>query len=192
MENDTNWGTFRTPAGEEAVWYNVGKATPDEIELAKAKAQALSAARTDTKPSNPKDLIGSNKVPMSLVPGTTMAYLALGHMEGDLKYGRSNWREAGVRALIYLDALYRHVEKYKAGEWEDPDTTVPHLANALTCLSIIVDAHECGKLIDDRPKQAPVASMIDRFGEKVKFLREKFKASRPVDYLFTGPKQREE
>lgn len=169
----------------------MGKDTESYILNELERAGRIERVMFDSKPSNPKDLIGSNKVPMSLIPGTTMAYLALGHMEGDLKYGRVNWREAGVRALIYLDALYRHVEKYKAGEWEDPETHVPHLANALTCLSIIVDAHECGKLIDDRPKQAPVGAMIERFGAVVKHLREKFKAARPTDYLHDGPKQRE-
>ncbi|HVI40385.1 MAG TPA: dATP/dGTP diphosphohydrolase domain-containing protein, partial [Anaerovoracaceae bacterium] len=121
-----------------------------------------------SKPTNPKDIIGTDKVPLNLVPGTTMAYLALGHLEGHLKYGRSNWREAGIRMSIYLDALQRHVKKMEdGGEWEDPVTKVPHLANAITCLSIIIDAYECDKLVDDRPKSAPTASVIDRFSEKV-------------------------
>src|SRR5882724_2517752 len=119
------------------------------------------------KPSNPKDIIGSNKLPMGLVPATTKAYLALGHAEGHIKYGLVNWREAGVKASIYLDALERHIEKWKNGEEEDPETTVPHLANALACISIIVDAKECGKLIDDRPKSAPIGGLIDRFSLKL-------------------------
>lgn len=134
------------------------------------------------KPSNPKDIIGSDKVPLSLVPGTTKVYLALGHLEGMLKYGMVNWRECGVRTGIYLDALERHIEKFKNGEWADKDTQVPHLANALACLSIIVDAYECGKLIDDRPKSAPVASLIDRMSGTVKHLRELFKDKTPHHY----------
>jgi hypothetical protein len=145
----------------------------------------------ESKLSNPKDLIGSDKVPLSLVPGTTKAYLALAHLEGDIKYGRSNWREAGVRTSIYLDALERHIEKFKAGEWEDATTRVPHLANALACISIIVDAHECGKLNDDRPKSAPVPAVIDRLSGVVKHLKDLFKGSKPVDHLIGGPKQRE-
>lgn len=143
------------------------------------------------KPSNPKDVIGSNKVPLGLVPGTTMAYLSVGHLEGDLKYGRTNWREAGVRTMIYIDACLRHVEKFKDGEWEDPDTKVPHLANALACLSIIVDAYHSDKLIDDRPKSAPTAAVIDKLGEAVMQLKEKYKDKKPVDYFIDGPKQRE-
>lgn len=136
----------------------------------------------DTKLSNPKDLIGSDKLPLDLVPGTTKAYLTLGHLEGLLKYGQVNWRETGVRMSIYLAALERHLEKLKGGEWADPTTTVPHLANAITCLSIIIDAHECGKLIDDRPKAAPVAALVDRLGDTVKHLKSLFKEHRPIHY----------
>jgi hypothetical protein len=137
---------------------------------------------TEPKPSNPKDIIGSDKLPLSLVPDTTIAYLTLGHLEGMLKYGLVNWRECGVRTSIYLDALARHVAKFKSGEWADPETRVPHLANALACLSIIVDAHECGKLIDDRPKPAPVAPLIDRSGGIVKHLKALFADRNPHHY----------
>lgn len=147
----------------------------------------------DTKPTNPKDLIGSDKLPLDLVPDTTLAYLTLGHLEGHLKYGLVNWRETGVKMSIYLGALNRHVAKLKAGEWEDPKTQVPHLANALACLSIIVDAHEHGKLVDDRPQtiEGVIPNLIDRFSEKVIHLKKLFGASKPTDYFLGGPKKRE-
>jgi len=156
----------------------------------------------EQKPSNPKDLIGTNKVPLGLVPDTTKVLLALGHLEGNLKYGLVNWREAGVRFSIYIDALERHVAKLKAGEWADPITMVPHLGNAMACLSIITDAVYAGKLIDDRPmttmgfKQASlpgqmsVPELIDSAVIIVKHLRELFGDSKPIDYFIDGPKQR--
>lgn len=134
------------------------------------------------KLSNPKDMIGSDKVPMSLVPATTKAYLAIGHLEGMLKYGLVNWREAGVRVSIYLDALERHLAKWQNGEWRDEKTTVPHLANAIACLSIIIDAYECGKLVDDRPKQAPVTKTIDDLTVTVKHLKSIFGDCNPKHY----------
>lgn len=145
----------------------------------------------EMKASNPKDIIGSTKVPLGLVPPVTSAYLALAHLEGDLKYGRVNWREAGVRTMIYIDACKRHVDKFRDGEWADPVTKVPHLANALTCLSIIVDAYHSGKLVDDRPKSAPSAQVIDELGEIVMHLKELHKDKKPVDYFIDGAKQRE-
>lgn len=141
-----------------------------------------------TKPSNPKDLIGSTKLPLSLVPGTSKAYQALGHLEGMLKYGLVNWRECGVRASIYMDALERHYEKFKNGEWEDPQTLVPHLGSMLACIGIIVDAYECGKLVDDRPKQAPVGPMIDRMEANVRHLHEMFKDKAPHHYTHEAQK----
>jgi hypothetical protein len=100
---------------------------------------------------NPKDVVGSRKLPLHLVPEITKAYLALAHGEGALKYGPYNWRESGVKVSTYVSALGRHVGKYVEGEWADPQTHVPHLASALACLSIIVDAKAAGVLIDDRP-----------------------------------------
>lgn len=140
------------------------------------------------KLSNPKDIIGSDKLPLSLVPDTTKAYLALGHLEGMLKYGMCNWRHAGVRFSIYLDALERHIAKLRNGEWEDPATKVPHLSNALCCLSIITDAYECGKLIDDRPMSAPVAQVIDRMSDNVKHMKELFKECKPYHYTIKDTK----
>ena len=155
------------------------------------------------KPTNPKDMIGITKVPMSLPPETTLAYLAIGHLEGDLKYGRVNWREAGVRTSVYLDALQRHLLKFKSGEWEDPHTKVPHLANALACISIIIDSAYSGKLTDDRPQPVDgvkenalptpmsAADLIDSFSEKVQHLQRLFGEKKPTDYFIGGPKERE-
>jgi hypothetical protein len=145
------------------------------------------------KPTNPKDLIGSNKLPLDLVPATTKAYLALGHLEGHSKYGKVNWRETGVKISVYIAAMNRHLDKMMdGGEWADPVTKVPHIANAITCLSIIIDAYEAGALIDDRPKSNPgIPDMIDKFSEVVTHLRDLFKDKKPIDYLIGGPKERE-
>lgn len=155
------------------------------------------------KPSNPKDLIGSNKLPLGLVPTITKALTALGLLEGHLKYGLVNWREAGVRFSIYKDALERHMEKLAGGEWADPTTKVPHLGNAMACLTIIADAVYAGKLIDDRPKptsgyvespDVPTvmsnAEIIDSFSEIVIHLKKLYGDRTPTDYYISGPKER--
>jgi hypothetical protein len=144
----------------------------------------------ETKQTNPKDIIGSDKVPMGLVPAITIAYAALGHLEGNLKYGLVNWREAGVRTSIYIDACLRHIEKFKEGEWADKITQVPHLANALACISIIIDAYHAGKLNDDRPKPTEASKVIDGLADVVKHLKNLHKDMRPTDYFIDGPKQR--
>lgn len=142
------------------------------------------------KPSNPKDMIGTDKVPLSLVPATALAYQAVAHLEGNLKYGLVNWREAGVRTSIYIDALQRHCAKFVNGEWEDPETHVPHLASMGACINIIIDAYESGKLIDDRPKSAPANKVIDRLSGVVKHLRQIFADKNPIHYTIGGPKRK--
>lgn len=104
----------------------------------------------DTKLSNPKDLIGSDKLPLHLWPETASALGCLALLDGALKYGRSNWRAVGVRASIYVDAAKRHLNKWFEGETVDPDSGLPHLAHALACLAIVIDAEVAGKLTDDR------------------------------------------
>lgn len=104
----------------------------------------------DLKPTNPKDLIGSDKLPFHLWPETATALGALALLEGASKYGRANWRVAGVRASIYLDAARRHLAAWFEGENADPDSGVDHLGHVLACIAIVVDARAAGKLTDDR------------------------------------------
>lgn len=104
----------------------------------------------DFKLSNPKDSIGSDKLPLHLVPASLRAYCALGLLEGACKYGRANWRATGVRASIYYDAAGRHLDAWFEGQTHDPVTGIPHLANAVACLAILIDAGEADMLIDDR------------------------------------------
>jgi hypothetical protein len=109
-----------------------------------------SVAAAATKPTNPKDAIGSDKLPLHLWPSTATALGCLGLLDGALKYGRSNFRAIGVRASIYYDAARRHLDAWFEGENTDPDSGLPHHAHALACLAILVDAEAVGKLTDDR------------------------------------------
>lgn len=125
-----------------------------------------------SKASNPKDIIGSGKLPLELVPDTLVAHASLAFLEGALKYGRFNWRIAGVRASIYRAAAQRHLAKWWNGEWADAKTGVPHLASAIACLGIILDALEADKLTDDRPPSLPYFSgMTDSMSEDVARLK---------------------
>jgi hypothetical protein len=119
------------------------------------------------------------KTPMHLVPGSAKAYLAMAFLEGALKYGKYNWRRAGVRNSIYLDAMERHYEKYKNGENLDEQTKVPHLASIMACCAIILDADLCGKLTDDRPPAADVSGLLDNLTEHVAYLKDVFKDHNP-------------
>ena len=103
------------------------------------------------KATNPKDAIATDKAPLHLVPASFKAYTATALAEGALKYGAWNWRAAGVRASVYVSALQRHLDKWFNGEDIDPDTGVPHLANAAACLAVLIDSDVQGSMTDDRP-----------------------------------------
>lgn len=136
----------------------------------------------DAKLTNPKDLIGSDKLPLHLVPDTISVLAATAFLEGALKYGQFNWRIAGVRSSIYISALERHTRKYKNGEDSDPKTRVHHLASVIACAGIMLDAELLGKLNDDRPPRAPMTKLIDDLEATVVHLKQMFEDHDPYHY----------
>lgn len=104
------------------------------------------------KESNPKDAIGVTKVPYSTLSGPVIAEMAVGMLEGALKYGRHNYRAIGVRASVYYDATRRHLDGWWEGEDIDPDSGLSHITKALTSLAVLRDAMIRGKMEDDRPQ----------------------------------------
>ena len=131
------------------------------------------------KSTNPKDLIGSDKLPLHLFPSTAIAYGTLALLDGALKYGRGNWRSAGVRASIYYDACLRHITKWFEGQDNDTDSGLPHLAHALACLVILIDAKEAGKLKDDRMYKGGYIKTLESITPLVKKLKELHKEKTP-------------
>jgi hypothetical protein len=141
---------------------------------------------TDIKPTNPKDLIGSGKLPLHLWPVTATALGSLGLLDGMLKYGRSNFRAVGVRASIYYDAASRHLNAWFEGEAVDPDSGLPHLAHALACLAIIVDAEAAGKLNDDRMHPGGYRELINSLTPHVARLKAVHADKSPTHYIIEG------
>lgn len=134
----------------------------------------------ETKPSNPKDSIGATKAMCGLVPDIPDEYLAF--LEGALKYGRFNWRAAGVRTSIYHDAIERHLKKWWNGENADKKTKVKHLLSIIACAKILLDAERCGKLTDDRPPSVDLEPGFDESDKIAAHLREVFKDYNPKQW----------
>lgn len=126
------------------------------------------------KDTNPKDRMATTRLDLSLLPATARAYGALAMTEGDLKYGGYNYRVSGVKASIYYSAAGRHLDKWFNGEWADKNTEVPHLASALACIGVLIDAIECKKLNDDRPPKCDIAALLDTMEQKVAHLQKTF------------------
>jgi hypothetical protein len=152
------------------------------------------AIDTTAKPSNPKDIIGSDKIPYHLWPETATILGSLGLLDGALKYGRSNWRECGVKISIYVDALRRHTDAFFEGEDIDPDSGIPHYAHMLACLAILVDADANGKLVDDRQYNPTngYRKFIDKMTAHVKRMKQKYHDKHPKHYTIAdNPKPKE-
>jgi hypothetical protein len=104
-------------------------------------------------PNDPKGAAGAKKVPMWLLPPYALQQTAWVHKLGSEKYGPYNWRENSVCASTYISAIMRHLDAWRDGEDIDPESGVTHLAHIAASCNILMDAHQCSKLIDDRSKQ---------------------------------------
>lgn len=135
----------------------------------------------EKKQTNPKDAIGSTKSPVSNIPTNVLAEVGLALLEGEIKYTRYNWREAGARASIYYDALFRHfcLRWWNEHEELDPESGVHHISKAIACLIILRDAQMNGVLVDDRPPKSEQFS--DLFNEQSKDIIEKYKKNEPEE-----------
>jgi hypothetical protein len=141
------------------------------------------------KNTNPKDAIGCNKIPLHLFPETATIYGALALLDGMLKYGRANWREAGVRASIYYDACRRHLNAWFEGEDIDPDSGLPHLAHAIACVAILIDAQSANHLKDDRMYPGGYRTLINTMTKEVVRLKEVHKEKNPKHWTIADKKE---
>lgn len=137
------------------------------------------------KPSNPKDIIGANKLPLHLWPETATALGSLALLDGALKYGRSNFRVVGVRATIYTDACKRHINAWLEGEEVDPESGIDHLGHALACIGLLVDARAAGKFTDDRLFPGGYRKLVDELTPHVARLKARHANRRPKHYTIT-------
>jgi hypothetical protein len=138
-----------TPVEQElAAGYVEAAGGEDAIQ---AEIAERASRETLVKQSNPKDAIGSLKVPYHLLPAPVIAEMALGMLEGACKYGAFNYRVIGVRFSVYYSACRRHLDAFLEGEDIDPDSQLSHITKAITSLVVIRDAMIRGKMHDDRP-----------------------------------------
>lgn len=118
------------------------------------------------KLTNPKDAVGVKKVSMSCVPSPVIMEMALGMMEGARKYGRHNYRIAGVRASVYYDASMRHLMDWWEGKDIDPASGLSHVTKAMTALCVLRDAMLNDKWNDDRPPKTVNQDWVDDYNTK--------------------------
>lgn len=107
------------------------------------------------KDTNPKDAVGSKKARwFSYVPLRVLIGVGLAMFEGARKYGRHNYRAAGVRASVYVDAAAGHMMSWFEGEDIDPDSGLNHIDKAIASLVVLRDGMYEGNFVDDRAPSA--------------------------------------
>lgn len=126
--------------------------------------------------TNPKREFGLQKVPMRAVPPAVLAEVGVAMLEGELKYGRYNFRATKIQATDYYDSTQRHLMDWFEGEDIDPKSQLSHITKAIAGLVVLRDAQIQGMFIDDRPPssrvpalarlEALVAELYERYDEK--------------------------
>lgn len=79
----------------------------------------------------------NNKLRYSLIPPIAMRELAKVLTYGAKKYKPNNWQKVDDLER-YVDALYRHLEAWRSGETNDPESGLSHLSHAITNISFLL------------------------------------------------------
>jgi len=161
--------------------YDADGELSEELRKALDMGSATPMPEPEDSIENPKDIVGTGKLPLHLWPTTATAMGSVALLNGALKYGRSNWRKVGVRASIYVDACQRHLSAWFEGEEQDEEG-VPHLGAALACLAILVDCEAAGLLRDDRQYPGGHRETMRRLTENVDRLRQLHADRNPKHY----------
>jgi hypothetical protein len=133
-----------------------------------------------TKETNPKDAVGTKKWRQySVVPMTVIWELGVAMLEGARKYGRHNYRVAGVRASVYVDAAKGHIDSYWEGQDTDPDSGLHHITKAIASLTVLRDAMIQKKYIDDRPPATDMDEFAAELQARVDEIFERYPVAKP-------------
>ena len=120
------------------------------------------------KDTNPKDAVGIKKWRQyCTVPTTIIWELGVAMLEGARKYGRHNYRVAGVRASVYVDAAKGHIDQWWEGEDLDTDSKLNHIVKAMASLAVLRDAMIQNKWVDDRPPKTDLDKLRAELQEAV-------------------------
>jgi hypothetical protein len=136
------------------------------------------------KPTNPKDAVGIRKAGLSVVPANVLLELSVAMTEGAAKYGRHNWRKAGVRASVYYDAAMRHLMCWWEGEDIDPDSGLSHVTKAIASLTVLRDAQMQGMWTNDRPPSSDlIRARLLHLNELTGHILDRHADKKPTDVL---------
>lgn len=165
---------------DDASWAeHVGEVTREKIDgMSREEIEAVGKPFTEyvwdgakgSKDSNPKEAFGSRKAGLSTVSTQVKYEIGLAMLEGALKYGRHNYRIAGVRGSTYYDACGRHMDAWWEGEDIDPHSgaKLHHITKAIAGLTVLRDSILAGNWTDDRPPRIEPRDWMEQYNEEAK------------------------
>lgn len=85
----------------------------------------------------------SGKTRLDLIPCSLIDGVGRVLTFGAQKYEADNWRKFTPRQVKEcIGSAMRHIEKYRQGNWLDPESGLPHLAHAAANLGFILELHK--------------------------------------------------
>lgn len=84
----------------------------------------------------------TGKLEWHLMPWNALREVVRVLMYGKSKYGENNWRYLDKPDRRYLNAAIRHLEAHMSGEYQDPESGLPHLAHAACSLLFLLAFRE--------------------------------------------------
>ncbi len=115
---------------------------------------------------NPKDIAGSLKPDLSLIPPSAQIVESLALAYGAAEYGRLNWRKERIRITRYIAAMLRHIAAFNDGEDFDPKSGVSHLGHIRATAGIMIDALSLNCAIDDRGTEGRASELLTQYTRK--------------------------
>jgi hypothetical protein len=110
---------------------------------------------------NPKTVHGISKPGIEGVPVAPLFMVGEVMRLGIRKYGLTNWRHDPISASVYYNAAMRHIMSWWDGDNLDFESQQSHLAHAVACLLILMDARLSDDLNDDRPSAGLTATYLE-------------------------------
>jgi hypothetical protein len=86
---------------------------------------------------------------LALFPMRALQWAGKAFTFGASKYAPYNWAK-GLPHSELMDACLRHLTDYWAGEDNDPQSGLPHLAHGLCCIAMLLESKVRGIGTDDR------------------------------------------
>jgi len=91
----------------------------------------------------------SEKTQYNLVPPFALEEIANVMTFGAKKYAPNNWKHVDNAKSRYTGAAMRHIEAYRQGVENDPETGLHHLAHASCCMMFLIEL-ECKNVSGER------------------------------------------